>query len=69
MLMLSGDQDGGAPTDAIEDLERGLGAVSALHERPGDFRGVVSEMTGHESRPEMKAGMLSWIEKHPPAGE
>jgi dipeptidyl aminopeptidase/acylaminoacyl peptidase len=69
MLMLSGDQDGGAPTDGIAVLERKLGAVYALHGKPGDFRSVVYEKTGHEYLPEMKAEMLAWFEKHLPVAE
>lgn len=69
MLMLSGDQDGGAPTDGIEAVERKLGAVYSLHGRPGDFRSVVYEKTGHEYLPEMKAEMLAWFGKHLPVGE
>ena len=69
MLMLSGDQDGGAPTDGIAVLERKLGAVYALHGKPGAFRSVVYEKTGHEFLPEMKAEMLAWFGKHLPIGE
>jgi dienelactone hydrolase len=68
LLMLSGDQDGGAPTDGIAVLERKLGAVYALHGRPGNFRSVVYERTGHEYLPEMKAEMLAWFEEHLPVG-
>jgi dienelactone hydrolase len=68
MLMLSGDQDGGAPTDGIAVLERKLGAVYALHGLPGNFRSVVYERTGHEYLPEMKAEMLAWFEEHLPVG-
>jgi len=67
MLMLSGDQDGGAPTDGIEVLERKLGAVYALHGKPDQFRSVVYEKTGHEYLPEMKAEMLAWFGKHLPS--
>ena len=69
MLMLSGDEDGGAPTDGIAVLERKLGAVYALHGRPGNFRSVVYEKTGHEYLPEMKAEMLAWFEEHLPVGD
>ncbi len=68
MLMLSGDQDGGAPTDGIEVLEGKLGAVYRLYGRPGDFRSVIYEKTGHEYLPEMKAEMLAWFETHLPVG-
>jgi dienelactone hydrolase len=68
MLMLSGDQDGGAPTDGIEVLERKLGAVYQLFGKPACFRSVVYEKTGHEYLPEMKAEMLAWFERHLPAG-
>ena len=66
MLMLSGDQDGGAPTDGIEVLEEKLGAVYRLHGRPGVFRSVVYAKTGHEYLPEMKAEMIAWFENHLP---
>ena len=69
MLMLSGDQDGGAPTDGIEVLEQKLGAVYRLFGKPGCFRSVVYEKTGHEYLPEMKAEMLAWFEKHLPGGD
>ena len=64
--MLSGDQDGGAPTDGIAVLEKKLGAVYRLYGKPGNFRSVVYEDTGHEYLPEMKAEMLAWFEKHLP---
>jgi dienelactone hydrolase len=67
MLMLSGDQDGGAPTDGIEVLERKLGQVYQLYGKPEQFRSVVYKNTGHEYLPEMKAEMLAWFEKYLPA--
>jgi dienelactone hydrolase len=69
MLMLSGDHDGGAPTDGIAVLEQKLGAVYRLFGEPGCFRSVVYEKTGHEYLPEMKAEMLAWFEKHLPPGD
>jgi dienelactone hydrolase len=69
MLMLSGDQDGGAPTDGVETLERKLGAVYRLYGTPDRFRSVVYEKTGHEYLPEMKAEMVAWFEKYLPAGK
>jgi hypothetical protein len=69
MLILSGDRDGGAPTDGIAVLERKLGAVHALHGQPGHFRGVAYEKTGHEYLPEMEAEMLAWFEEHVPVGK
>jgi hypothetical protein len=68
MLMLSGDQDGGAPTDGIEVFEAKLGEVYRLHGKAGDLRSVVSEKTGQEYLPEMKAEMLAWFETHLPVG-
>ena len=68
MLMLSGDQDGGAPTDGIEVLEKKLDVVYRLYGKPDDFRSVVYAKTGHEYLPEMKAEMLAWFEKHLPVG-
>ena len=66
MLMLSGDQDGGAPTDGIEVLERKLGQVYRLYGQAGHFRSVVYKNTAHEYLPEMKAEMVAWFEKHLP---
>jgi dienelactone hydrolase len=63
MLMLSGDQDGGAPTDGIAVLEKKLDTVYTLYGVPRQFRSVVYEKTGHEYLPEMKAEMLAWFEK------
>ncbi|MBI3466601.1 MAG: dienelactone hydrolase family protein [Planctomycetes bacterium] len=54
MLMLSGDQDGGAPTDGVVTLEQKLGAVYRLHGKPDHFRSVIYQNTGHEYLPEMK---------------
>jgi dienelactone hydrolase len=69
MLMLSGDQDGGAPTDGIEVLEQKLGAVYRLYGEPGHFRSVVYEKTGHEYLPEMKVEMIAWFEEYLPVGD
>jgi dienelactone hydrolase len=66
MLMLSGDQDGGAPTDGIEVLEKKLGAVYGLHGKEASFRSVVYAKTGHEYLPEMKAEMMHWFQQHLP---
>ena len=66
MLMLSGDQDGGAPTDGILVLERKLAAVYGLYGQADRFRSVIYRGTGHEYLPEMKAEMLAWFEKHLP---
>ena len=66
MLMLSGDQDGGAPTDGIEILERKLGALYRLYGKPDQFRSVIYAGTGHEYLPEMKAEMLAWFAKYLP---
>jgi dienelactone hydrolase len=66
MLMLSGDQDGGAPTDGIVVLEKKLAAVYGLYGPADRFRSVVYGGTGHEYLPEMKAQMLAWFEKHLP---
>ena len=69
MLMLSGDQDGGAPTDGILVLEKKLAAVYGLYGQASKFRSVVYSGTGHEYLPEMKAEMLAWFEKHLPVGD
>ena len=66
MLMLSGDQDGGAPTDGIEVLEKKLAAVYKLHGKEGQFRSVVYKNTGHEYLPEMKEEMTRWFERYLP---
>jgi len=65
-LELSGDQDGGAPTDGIVVLEKKLAEVYRLHGKPEHFRSVIYKDTGHEYLPEMKAEMLAWFEKHLP---
>jgi dienelactone hydrolase len=66
MLMLSGDQDGGAPTDGIVTLEKKLGAVYRLHGHEDHFRSVVYKDTGHEYLPEMKEEMVRWLERYVP---
>jgi len=66
MLMLSGDQDGGAPTDGVITLEQKLGAVYRLHGKPDHFRSVIYQDTGHEYLPEMKEEMVRWFERHLP---
>jgi dienelactone hydrolase len=68
-LELSGDQDGGAPTDGIEVLERKLGALYRLYGKPENFRSVIYKDTGHEYLPEMKAELVAWLEKHLPVGK
>jgi dienelactone hydrolase len=65
-LELSGDQDGGAPTDGIEVLEKKLGALYRLYGKPENFRSVIYKDTGHEYLPEMKAEMLEWFARHLP---
>lgn len=64
MLQLSGDQDGGAPLDGVETLEKKLAAVYSLYGKPENFRSVVYKNTGHEYLPEMRAEMVAWFEKH-----
>jgi hypothetical protein len=66
MLMLSGDQDGGAPTDGIEVLERKVGQVYRLYGKADRFRSIVYKNTGHEYLPEMKQEMAAWFERHLP---
>jgi dienelactone hydrolase len=66
-LELSGDQDGGAPTDGIAVLEKKLGAVYRLHGKPEHFRSVIYKGTGHEYLPEMKDEMVAWFGRHLPA--
>ncbi|GAC1452190.1 MAG: hypothetical protein NVSMB9_37190 [Isosphaeraceae bacterium] len=66
MLMLSGDQDGGTPTDGIETLEAKLATVYHALGAPADFRSAIYEKTGHEYLPEMKQEMLAWLENYLP---
>ena len=65
-LELSGDQDGGAPTDGVITLEKKLGAVYRLYGTPDHFRSVIYKDTGHEYLPEMKDEMVRWFERHLP---
>ncbi len=65
-LELSGDQDGGAPTDGIVVLEKKLAEVYRLHGKPENFRSVIYQGTGHEYLPEMKEEMIAWFERHLP---
>jgi len=67
MLMLSGDRDGGAPTDGIYVLEKKLGSVYDLYGRRDDFRSIIYQDTGHEYLPEMKDQMVQWFERHLPS--
>ncbi|MCE9603518.1 MAG: hypothetical protein K8U03_01295 [Planctomycetia bacterium] len=64
MLQLSGDQDYNAPPDGVEVLERKLGAVYALYQKPEAFRSVMYRNTGHEYLPEMRHEMADWFAKH-----
>ena len=66
MLMLSGDQDSGAPTDGIEVLEKKLAVVYSLYGKTDNFRSVVYRNTGHEYLPEMKDEMVQWFDRHLP---
>jgi dienelactone hydrolase len=66
MLMLSGDQDGGAPTDGILVLEKKLAAVYGLYGKGENFRSVLYRNTAHEYLPEMKDEMVTWFERHLP---
>lgn len=69
MLMLSGDQDLGSPTDGVVTLEKKLAQVWKLYGKPENFRSVVYKNTGHEYLPEMKDEMLKWFEKHLPVAK
>lgn len=64
MLQLSGDQDGGAPTDGVVTLEKKLAAVYRLYGQAENFRSVVYQDTGHEYLPEMREEMVAWFVKH-----
>ena len=65
-LELSGDQDGGAPTDGVIMLEKKLGEIYKLHGKPDNFRSVIYKNTAHEYLPEMKDELAAWLEKHLP---
>jgi dienelactone hydrolase len=65
-LELSGDQDGGAPTDGILVLEKKLGALYKLYGKSDNFKSVIYKNTGHEYLPEMKVEMAEWFERHLP---
>jgi dienelactone hydrolase len=65
-LELSGDQDGGAPTDGIVVLEKKLGSLYRLYGKSDNFRSVIYKDTGHEYLPEMKIEMVDWFERHLP---
>jgi len=69
MLMLSGDQDGGAPTDGIAVLEQKLAAVYGLCGKGEQFRSIVYKDTGHEYLPEMKDEMVHWFERYLPVAK
>jgi dienelactone hydrolase len=69
MLQLSGDQDGGAPTDGVVMLEKKLQAVYRLYDKPENFRSVIYSNTGHEYLPEMRTEMVGWFERHLKPGE
>jgi len=66
MLMLSGDQDGGAPTDGILVLEKKLAEVYRLYGKEDNFRSIIYRDTGHEYLPEMRVEMAAWFERHVP---
>lgn len=65
-LELSGDQDGGAPTDGIVTLEKKLGDLYQLYGQRDHFRSVIYKDTGHEYLPEMKKEMVAWFKRHLP---
>jgi dienelactone hydrolase len=68
MLMLSGDQDGGAPTDGILVLEKKVAEMYGLYGKPENFRSVIYKDTGHEYLPPMKEEMVKWFERYLPVG-
>ena len=63
-LQLSGDEDGGAPTDGVLTLEKKLAEVYRMYDKPQNFRSVLYKNTGHEYLPEMRHEMVAWFEKH-----
>jgi dienelactone hydrolase len=62
-LELSGDQDQGAPTDGVIQLEKKLAQVYRLYGKESNFRSVLYEKTGHEYLPEMREEVVRWFEK------
>lgn len=64
MLMLSGEEEGLAPVSGIEVLERKLGRIYGLYDKPENFRSIIYKGTGHEYLPEMKSEMIDWFERH-----
>ncbi len=68
MLMLSGDQDAGAPTDGVLSLEQKLGQVYRMYGQPDRFQSVVYRHTGHEYLPEMQSAMAEWFGQYLPVG-
>jgi hypothetical protein len=65
-LELSGDQDGGAPTEGIYTLEKKLGDVYGMYGKPENFRSVIYKNTAHEYLPEMKDELVRWLDRHLP---
>lgn len=65
-LELSGDQDGGAPTEGVLVLEKKLDAIYRLYGKPENFRSVIYKDTAHEYLPEMRDEVTAWFEKHLP---
>lgn len=63
-LQLSGDEDGGAPTDGVITLEKKLAEVYRMYGKPENFRSVLYKNTGHEYLSEMRHEMAAWFEKH-----
>ncbi|MCE9534683.1 MAG: alpha/beta hydrolase family protein [Planctomycetes bacterium] len=63
-LQLSGDQDGGAPTDGVIALEKKLADVYKMYGKPENFRSVIYKNTGHEYLSEMRHEMVDWFVKH-----
>jgi dienelactone hydrolase len=68
-LELSGDQDGGAPTDGVMMLEKKLGPLYRLYGKPDRFLSVIYKGTGHEYLPEMKVEMLAWFDRYLPVAK
>lgn len=69
MLILSGDEDGGAPTSEIITFDDLLGKIYGLYNAPEKFRNVLYSNTVISICPKMKAEMVNWFETHLPVQE
>jgi dienelactone hydrolase len=63
-LALTGDSDRGSPISGIKTLEKKLGAVYSLYNKPENFKSIIYPQTGHVYTDQMQLEMLNWFEKH-----